>query len=171
MPPKHLTGDTTSASAAGEVATPEASPRKLQNPLLPLEKVPDITILICSHRGRDLRCGIYGPVLRDEFKNQLSRANIPIWGTAEYDPKSTRAARVGLISHIGGHAFAGNAIIYIPPTAITSDQKPHPLAGWGVWYGRVEPSHVEGIVKETILGGRIIDVLLRGGINGERNIF
>jgi (2Fe-2S) ferredoxin len=31
-----------------------------------------------------------------------------------------------------------------------------------IWYGRVEPKHVEGIVKETIGGGRVIQELLRG---------
>ncbi|KLJ06659.1 hypothetical protein EMPG_17845 [Blastomyces silverae] len=30
------------------------------------------------------------------------------------------------------------------------------LAGKGIWYGRVEPRHVEGIVEETVLGGRVI---------------
>ncbi|MBE7181324.1 MAG: sucrase ferredoxin, partial [Terriglobus roseus] len=71
------------------------------------------------------------------------------------------AARVGLISHIGGHKFAGNVIAYVPPSAASV------LAGCGVWYGRVRPELVEGIVKETVLGGRIIEDLCRGGISAD----
>ena len=73
-------------------------------------------------------------------------------------------ADVVLISHIGGHAFAGNVIIYFPkrwkPNPGKDDASP--LAGKGVWYGRVEPRHVWGIVEETVMGGRIIEELLRG---------
>lgn len=65
---------------------------------------------------------------------------------------------IGCISHVGGHAWAGNVIVYFPSDVA------HGLAGMGVWYGRVEPRHVEGIVKETVLGGRVIEELFRGGI-------
>ena len=75
-----------------------------------------------------------------------------------------RTARVGLISHIGGHKFAGNLILYVPPRTKTVNGQPHALAGCGIWYGRVEPKHVEGIIQETILGGKIIEDLFRGGI-------
>ena len=80
---------------------------------------------------------------------------------------------VGLISHIGGHKWAGNVIIYLPPTwakdgkpMTSKEQKAHhsPLAGCGIWYGRVEPKHVEGIIKKTVLGGTVIKELFRGGI-------
>lgn len=64
-----------------------------------------------------------------------------------------------MISHIGGHKFAGNVIIYLPPTL--SDNG---LKGSGIWYGRVDPDKVEGIVQETIVQGRVIADLFRGGI-------
>lgn len=102
-----------------------------------------------------------------------------------------------MISHIGGHKWAGNVIIYIPPNyqinplkrkhrgadpkdkaakepivhederLSESDDKPFvsPLAGKGIWYGRVQPQHVEGIVEQTIGHGKIIKDLFRGGIN------
>jgi leucyl-tRNA synthetase len=38
------------------------------------------------------------------------------------------------------------------------------LAGAGVWYGRVGPEHVEGVVGETVVKGRVVRVLLRGGM-------
>ena len=37
--------------------------------------------------------------------------------------------------------------------------------GASVWYGRVTPHEVDAIVRETILGGRVLPALLRGGMN------
>ncbi|KAH7033419.1 Sucrase/ferredoxin-like-domain-containing protein [Microdochium trichocladiopsis] len=138
--------------------------------------VTDVVVLICGHGGRDLRCGIMGPALRSEFERQLPRAGVdvlhgpvidesisapPLAGTIDDPP---RTARVGLISHIGGHKFAGNIIVYIPPTWKNNGGNPHPLAGHGVWYGRVEPKHVEGIVNETIVKGSVVKDHFRGAI-------
>ena len=144
------------------------------------------TILMCSHNSRDTRCGVMGPLLQSEFVRQLQ--------SLEYMPSTEHTVdissqdiqmesrqpeaesfkvNVGLISHIGGHKWAGNVIIYIPPTwakdgklMTSKEQKAHPspLAGCGIWYGRVEPKHVEGIIKKTILGGTVIKELFRGGI-------
>ncbi|CZT49301.1 related to sucrose cleavage protein [Rhynchosporium secalis] len=138
----------------------------------------DVLVLICGHGGRDMRCGVLGPVLREEFEAQLEKLNLKVSKgpvniesedkerllLAKDDGGFKGSARVGLISHIGGHKFAGNVILYIPPGAETADGKPNELAGCGVWYGRVEPKHVEGIVKETVLGGKVIEDLFRGGI-------
>jgi hypothetical protein len=81
-------------------------------------------------------------------------------------PDSTQSgpmqAKVAQISHIGGHKYAGNVIIYIPSVG---RWKNHPLAGKGIWYGRVEPWHVEGIIEQTIKQGFIIKELFRGGVN------
>jgi len=149
-----------------------------QGKFLPaVQDVKDVLVLICGHGGRDMRCGILGPLLRDEFEQQLANARIQVMkGPLDVGDGQTRqlessttaetstSARVGLISHIGGHKFAGNVILYIPPGSKTADGKNNPLAGCGIWYGRVEPKHIEGIVKETILGGRVIEDLFRGGI-------
>lgn len=72
-------------------------------------------------------------------------------------------ADVDLCSHVGGHAFAGNVIIYLPvDLKLVKRRALSPLAGKCIWYGRVEPSHVEGIISETLMGGRIIEELCRG---------
>lgn len=127
-----------------------------------------------------MRCGVLGPVLREEFERQLPKAGLQVLKGAvdvsdgqernlladstKGEEESKGTARVGLISHIGGHKFAGNVILYIPSGTKTQDGKESGLAGCGIWYGRVEPKHVEGIVKETVLGGRVIEDLFRGGI-------
>ena len=51
-------------------------------------------------------------------------------------------------SHIGGHKFAGNLIVY--------------NAAGGHWYGRVKPCHAEAIVDTHIVQGQIIKELWRG---------
>ncbi|KAI0100060.1 Sucraseferredoxin-like protein [Nemania sp. FL0031] len=142
--------------------------------------VDDVLVLICGHGGRDMRCGVMGPVLQTEFERQLPQAGVEVLhgplidesvsapalsGTGE----QTRTARVGLISHIGGHKFAGNIIIYLPPTFKNTAGNPHPLAGHGIWYGRIEPKHVEGVIQETIIQGNVVVDHFRGAIkqNGE----
>ena len=145
--------------------------------------VDDVLVLICGHGGRDKRCGVIGPVLRTEFEKGLRKGGVSVLEGAvdvntpalpaldgKRDERYRAAARVGLISHIGGHKFAGNVIIYLPPGMKTSRGEAHPLAGSGIWYGRVEPKHVEGIVEETILGGKVIRDMFRGGISRDRRI-
>ncbi|KAF2028577.1 hypothetical protein EK21DRAFT_69566, partial [Setomelanomma holmii] len=112
-----------------------------------LPEAQDIThpiILICGHGGRDARCGILGPILQRSFESEFARRGI--------------TADVAQISHIGGHKYAGNVIMYIPPNADNA------LKGSGIWYGRVGPENVEGLVEETVVKGRVVVELLRGGI-------
>ncbi|KAF3049906.1 Leucyl-tRNA synthetase, mitochondrial [Didymella keratinophila] len=103
------------------------------------------TVLICGHGGRDQRCGVLGPILQSAFRKELERRGIE--------------ADVAQISHIGGHKYAGNVILYLPP-----DLEGNGLRGSGIWYGRVGPEQVEGVVEETVVKGRIVGELLRGGI-------
>ncbi|ORY71726.1 Sucraseferredoxin-like protein [Pseudomassariella vexata] len=138
--------------------------------------VQDVLVLICGHGGRDMRCGVMGPVLQREFEEKLPRAGFQVMKGPAVDESltapqlsgstenMTSTARVGLISHIGGHKFAGNIIIYLPPKLTIRDNSPHPLAGYGVWYGRVEPKHVEGLILETMLNGNIVKDMFRGAI-------
>lgn len=186
------------------------------------------TVLVCSHHSRDSRCGVLGPLLHAEFvqyinkrhtlRNQVtadvvtheSHSNEAVHSFASHPTfrpdaidtqhQDQHPVNVGMISHIGGHKWAGNVIIYIPPdyrlkalersrrgakprdkvVAGAQEQVVHedeplspeeeqagisPLAGKGIWYGRVEPKHVEGIIEQTIGHGQIIRELFRGGVN------
>ncbi|KAI9448135.1 Sucrase/ferredoxin-like-domain-containing protein [Lactarius indigo] len=135
-------------------------------------------ILICSHRRRDARCAVVAPKLEYAFSETLERqgwdvhtqlddpTGPPLEDFAdgyekeaelnrrlqELDNGLTKRALVLKTSHIGGHKYAGNVIIYMPQ-------------GAGVWYGRVSTHEVEPIVHTTILGGQILPPLLRGGVN------
>lgn len=149
---------------------------EFQSALSAVQDVEDFLVLICGHGGRDERCGIMGPLLQKEFEEKLSLADVQVLSGPVQFPsrkeelvegfvdKSASTARVGMISHIGGHVYAGNVICYIPPNAKTEDGQNHPLAGCGIWYGRVEPQHVEGIVNSTLKEGKVIRDHFRGGI-------
>lgn len=115
-------------------------------PLRAFQKIDKPVILICGHGSRDQRCGVLGPLLQTQFENALTDQGLN--------------GIVGQITHIGGHKFAGNVILYVPP----NHQKHHGFSEKSVWYGRVQPKHCEGIVKETIMGGKIIQELYRGSM-------
>lgn len=125
--------------------------------------VDEVLVLICGHGGRDARCGMLGPVLRDEFEEKLKAKGIELRPQPDLaqEQHGRLSASVGLISHIGGHKYAGNVIIYIPKTL---KEAGHPLAGKGIWYGRVGPEQVEGVVEQTIVQGKVVKELFRGGI-------
>ncbi|KAF1965843.1 hypothetical protein BU23DRAFT_545272 [Bimuria novae-zelandiae CBS 107.79] len=111
------------------------------------EPITKPTVLICGHGGRDQRCGVLGPMLQSRFRDAFKQKEVDV--------------DVGLISHIGGHKYAGNVIIYLPP----GEEKA--LAGWGIWYGRVGPANVEEIVQNTVVDRRVALEFLRGGITHE----
>ncbi|GAO52216.1 hypothetical protein G7K_6299-t1 [Saitoella complicata NRRL Y-17804] len=116
----------------------------------------DAIVLICSHRKRDKRCGITAPYLRNEFERSLRSHNL--WRDPD-DSRPNGGVGVFFVSHIGGHKFAGNVIIY------------RKEKGEGIWYGKVEPCHVERIVEETVVSGMVFEGLLRGGVEGRKEMF
>lgn len=140
-------------------------------------------ILLCSHKKRDNRCGIAAPKLEHAFirilehlgweaDTQLECPSYTYGSPLEdlaitegerdkiiqsqlKDSAESKRALIVKVSHVGGHKYAGNCIIYTPQ-------------GAGVWYGRVTPHDVESIVVNTIIGGLVLPPLLRGGLNLSR---
>jgi len=103
-------------------------------------------VLICSHHSRDERCGNYFPVLERVFREELARAGLRVGVDVE----------VAATSHLGGHKWAGNVVVYVLSE------------GWGVWYGRVGVREVEGIVRETVVGKKVVGGgILRGIVGAE----
>ncbi|KAM1130138.1 hypothetical protein ACFX19_045525 [Malus domestica] len=97
-------------------------------------------VFVCAHGSRDKRCGVCGPVLIDKFKEEAELRGL------------TNQVLVTACSHIGGHKYAGNLIIYSPGSdgSIT-----------GHWYGYVTPDDVPELLDQHIGTGEIIERLWR----------
>lgn len=101
----------------------------------PREDVEGRWLFVCVHGERDHRCGECGPPLVEALREALDAAGID-------------DVRVRATSHVGGHKYAGNVIV-------------HPE---GQWYGYVRPSDASRIVREHLIGGRVIEELHRGSM-------
>lgn len=89
-------------------------------------------VFVCVHRARDERCGCWGPPVIDALREacRTEGLDVPVRAT----------------SHVGGHKYAGNVVIYPE----------------GIWYGYVRPGDAVTIVREHLAGGRTVKPLLRG---------
>ncbi|XP_051114612.1 altered inheritance of mitochondria protein 32-like isoform X2 [Andrographis paniculata] len=99
-------------------------------------------VFVCAHSKRDNRCGVCGPILVEKFREI---------GNKELGEEVTVAA----CSHVGGHKYAGNVIIF----SAGRDGKVD-----GNWYGYVTPNDVPDLIKKQIVNGQIIDRIWRGGM-------
>lgn len=115
--------------------------RKVHPGLFKEKPVEKDLVLVCGHMQRDIRCGVLAPPLVAEFERVLDHEGL------------RNQVDVGMVSHIGGHAYAGNVIYFSK-----DDDLP------AVWYGRVFPENVQGIVQETIRDRNIIKDLYRGEV-------
>lgn len=59
-------------------------------------------IFVCCHGSRDRRCGVCGPALVHRFRDEIESHGL--LGKVSVSP----------CSHIGGHKYAGNVIIFGP---------------------------------------------------------
>ena len=64
------------------------------------EKLKGSYVFVCSHGSRDRRCGVCGPALISRFKEEIELHGLQ--GKVTVSP----------CSHIGGHKYAGNVIIF-----------------------------------------------------------
>lgn len=64
------------------------------------EKLKGWYIFVCCHGSRDRRCGVCGPPLVARFKEEVNLRGLQ--GKVSISP----------CSHVGGHKFAGNVIIF-----------------------------------------------------------
>ncbi|KAJ4982269.1 hypothetical protein NE237_033106 [Protea cynaroides] len=98
-------------------------------------------IFVCSHGSRDRRCGVCGPALIARFKEEIDVRGLQ--GQVSVSP----------CSHIGGHKYAGNVIIF--GRSIDGEVTGH-------WYGYVTPEDVPILLELHIGKGEILDRLWRG---------
>ncbi|KAJ5520230.1 hypothetical protein N7463_000683 [Penicillium fimorum] len=116
----------------------------------------DYVILLCSHGRRDARCGITAPLIKRELERHLR----PLGLDRDADDSRAGGAGIFFVSHVGGHKFSANVLIYRK-----KDQQM-------IWLARVRPEHCEGIVKYTILQGKVVypESQLRGGFDRAKGL-
>ena len=102
---------------------------------VPREPLAGRWVFVCVHGARDERCGQCGPGVLAALEAECRAAGL--------DDVAVRAT-----SHVGGHKYAGNVIVYPE----------------GVWYGTVTPAEVPRIVREHLRAGQLVKELHRGGM-------
>ena len=121
-------------------------------------------ILMCSQRTRDARCGQSAPLLKREFERHLRPLGL------YRDLQDQRPGGVGIyfISHVGGHKYSANVMVY---RRAECDGVPG-QASQCIWLARVRPEDCEGIIKFTVLQGKVVkpERQLRGGFDRGRGL-
>lgn len=175
---------------------PFSLPASLPDPLPSAEQVTSrpclhrALILLCSQKTRDARCGQSAPLLRKEFARHLQ----PLGLYRDLDDERPGGVGIYFISHVGGHKYSANVMIYrkadafgmdhleraklegdiVPmPSKIVPGEHPDEGAAQCLWLARVKPVDCEGIVKFTVLQGKLIkpESQLRGGFDRQRGVF
>ncbi|XWS30404.1 hypothetical protein CRYUN_Cryun24cG0114500 [Craigia yunnanensis] len=98
-------------------------------------------VFVCAHGNRDKRCGVCGPALIQKLNEEIELRGLK------------DQVFVSACSHIGGHKYAGNLIIFSPD----SEGKI-----MGHWYGYVTPDDVPELLDQHIAKREIIERLWRG---------
>ncbi|KAK0709680.1 Sucrase/ferredoxin-like-domain-containing protein [Lasiosphaeria miniovina] len=149
-------------------------------------------ILLCSQKTRDARCGQSAPLIRKELQRHLQ----PLGLYRDLDDERPGGVGIYFISHVGGHKYSANMMIYRRPDAFGRDAKKgdgdnaaREKSGQGekgeqqeqmddvgaaqcIWLARVRPEDCEGIVKFTVLQGKVVkpQSQLRGGFDRARGL-
>ncbi|TKA34113.1 hypothetical protein B0A50_00093 [Salinomyces thailandicus] len=144
-------------------------------------------ILLCSQATRDARCGQSAPLLYKELARHLR----PLGLFRNHDDDRPGGVGIYFISHVGGHKYSANMMVYRRSTSSGSGngngnghggnkepgEKEQGGKGEGeaaqcIWLARVRPEDCENIVRYTVLEGKVVkpERQLRGGFDRERGI-
>lgn len=115
--PKPATDSTSSTAPASEAPSATSTPPPTLPPSSGLTARPcphKYLILLCSQKTRDARCGQSAPLLRREFERHLRPLGL------YRDLHDERPGGVGIyfISHVGGHKFSANVMVYRHSSAV-----------------------------------------------------
>jgi hypothetical protein len=113
---------------AKPASPPASNPASDSTTIPPTPSTPALTarpcphkylILLCSQKTRDARCGQSAPLLRKEFERHLRPLGL------YRDLHDERPGGVGIyfISHVGGHKFSANVMIYRKASAVNSTKQ------------------------------------------------
>lgn len=152
-------------------------------------------VLLCSQKTRDARCGQSAPLLRKELERHLR----PLGLFRDLDDERPGGVGIYYISHTGGHKYSANVMVYRRPDAFGLDSVNRADLGEGevltprnrerlpgekgqeednvgaaqcIWLARVKPEDIEGVVKYTVLQGKVVkpEKQLRGGFDRSRGL-
>ncbi|KAH8697612.1 sucrase/ferredoxin domain protein [Talaromyces proteolyticus] len=172
-----LTGDST-------VPTKTLLPAQDISSLTPLRSRPSphaAVILLCSQKTRDARCGQSAPLLKREFERHLRSHGL----YRDMDDERPGGVGVYFISHVGGHKYSANVIIYrrrdfdwykkknesVGEKLVQQYSEEDDGAVQGIWLARVRPEECENVVRFTVLQGKLVKPdQLRGGFDRERGL-
>lgn len=135
-------------------------------------------VLLCSQATRDARCGQSAPLIRRELERHLR----PLGLYRDLDDERPGGVGIYFISHVGGHKYSANMMIYRRSAAPqhvsngTDAVKTGPVrygeATQCIWLARIRPEDCENLVKYTILQGKVVkpERQLRGGFDREKGM-
>jgi hypothetical protein len=89
--------------------------------------LPDLSLFVCCHDFRDVRCGERGPALAAALQRLLRARDL------------TSKVGVFATSHVGGHKYAGNVVCY---------GAAHPCDG--DWFGGLTAEHAEAFLDALL---------------------
>lgn len=177
--------DTAAANHGGEEGALDSGDLSSLTPLRSRSLPHAAVILLCSQKTRDARCGQSAPLLKREFERHLRTHGL----YRDANDERPGGVPVHFISHVGGHKYSANVIIYrrrdlewhkkkkaagsgaSEDEKMLSQQSEEEGAAQGIWLARVRPEECENIVKYTILQGKLVKPdQLRGGFDRERQL-
>lgn len=120
---------------------------------LQYEKITGDWIFVCTHNERDRRCGVCGPRLLLEFNNAIN--------SPQYSKYADRI-HVRAISHVGGHKYAGNVLIY---TSNPTNNK-----CLGDLYGYVSVNDIPRLINDHILNNEVQKDIWRGRVGVRKEL-
>ncbi|PNS16558.1 Actin patches distal protein 1 [Sphaceloma murrayae] len=129
-------------------------------------------ILLCSQGTRDARCGQSAPLLKKELERHLR----PLGLYRDMDDNRPGGVGIYFISHVGGHKYAANVMIYrrgdSTREAMAVDRTPAKEASQCIWLARIRPEDCENLVRYTVLQGKVVkpERQLRGGFDRGRGL-
>lgn len=164
---------------------PEGSPAALHE--LTIRPCPhSALILLCSQKTRDARCGQSAPLLKKELERHLR----PLGLFRDLDDERPGGVGIYFISHVGGHKYSANVMVYRRPNAFGLDEVERAKVGevrpqkkeageeenlgaaQCIWLARIKPEHCENLVKFTVLQGKVVkpEKQLRGGFDRSKGL-
>ena len=88
-------------------------------------------VYVCTHGARDCRCGVAGTAVYDALKDEVRAHQASAIKAGNDAPKKVK---VYPVSHVGGHAWAANALVY-----------PH-----GDWYGNLRVTDSKLVLRAAL---------------------